>query len=133
MVEDKCIIGQTAHKIDAKGRLCIPTYVDANEEYAIKLETFCNENTIRLYPTDIIDEEVKFLQREARMCRNNEERLEMYRKFREYCLKIKDLTKFDSYGRISLTPYLSYIDSNPGDYVEVNCLDNSILVRKRNP
>ena len=133
MVEDKCIIGQTAHKIDEKGRLCIPTYVDANEEYAIKLETFFNENTIRLYPTDIIDEEVKYLQRASKMCRTNEERIEMYRKFREYCIKIKDLIKFDSYGRVTLTQYLPYIDTVPGDYVEVNCLDDTILVRKRNP
>ena len=133
MVEDKCIIGQTAHKIDAKGRLCIPTYVDANEEYAIKLETFFNENAIRLYPTDIIDGEVKYLQRASKMCRTNEERIEMYRKFREYCLKIKDLTKFDAQGRITLTPYLPHIDSKPGDYVDVNCLGNTILVRKRNP
>ena len=117
MVEDKYIIGQSSHKIDSKGRLSIPSYAKEDTEYAIKLETFCNENSIRLYPTDII----------------NEERIEMYQKFRSYCKKIQDLTKFDAQKRVTLTQYLPYIDSCPGDYVEVSCLEDSILVRKRNP
>ena len=133
MVEDKFIIGQSSHKIDSKGRLSMPSYAKEDTEYAIKLETFCNENSIRLYPTDTIDEEVKFIQRVSRMCRTNEERIEMYQKFRSYCKKIQDLTKFDAQGRITLSSYLPYIDSQPGDYVDVSRLDDSIIVRKRTP
>lgn len=134
MFGEQLIIGKSEGKIDEKGRIFIPSFVNPEPDDKIIIQEIIFDDEFALKLT-AVTEYLGIIER-LKNLRNNATTVEEYNKFNaeieNICLQLNYLVQIDKQKRI-LIPKNAINSSGwlPKDELQFNGLGNSLLVRKK--